>query len=126
MLQSVKIMQQCLEKMLDGLVVIEVGKVVFLRCVEMKSLMEVLIYYFKLYIEGYCVLEGEVYVVVEVLKGEFGVYLVFDGFNKLYCCKIRVFGFFYFQVMDFLCKGYMLVDVLVVLGLLDIVFGEVD
>ena len=93
---------------------------------DMKTSMESLIHHFKLYTEGFHVPAGEVYAAVEAPKGEFGVYLVADGTNKPYRCKIRAPGFAHLQAMDFLCKGHMLADVSAVLGSLDIVFGEVD
>ncbi len=126
MLQSVRIMQQCLEKMPAGPVVTEAGKIAPPRRADMKNSMEALIHHFKLYTEGYHVPEGEVYAAVEAPKGEFGVYLVSDGSNKPYRCKIRAPGFPHLQAMDFLCKGHMLADVAAVLGSLDIVFGEID
>ena len=131
MRQSVRIMKQCIEK---------------LRCAggrrgrsrrrtarscrrargEMKRSMEALIHHFKLYTEGFHVPAGEVYAAVEAPKGEFGVYLVADGTNKPYRCKIRAPGFAHLQAMDFMCRGHMLADVSAILGSLDIVFGEVD
>ena len=93
---------------------------------QMKQSMEALIHHFKLYTEGFHVPPGEVYAAVEAPKGEFGVYLVSDGSNKAYKCKIRAPGFAHLQAMDFLCKGHMLADVSAILGSLDIVFGEVD
>src|SRR5438132_1185452 len=63
---------------------------------------------------------------VEAPKGEFGVYLVSDGSNKPYKCKIRAPGFAHLQAMDFICRGHLLADVSAILGSLDIVFGEVD
>ena len=93
---------------------------------EMKRSMEALIHHFKLYTEGYHVPAGEVYAAVEAPKGEFGVYLVADGTNKPYRCKIRAPGFAHLQAMDCLCRGHMLADVSAILGSLDIVFGEVD
>ena len=93
---------------------------------EMKRSMEALIHHFKLYTEGFHVPAGEVYAAVEAPKGEFGVYLVADGTNKPYKCKIRAPGFAHLSAMDFLCKGHMLADVSAILGSLDIVFGEVD
>ena len=126
MLQSCKIMKQCLEKMPDGPVLSEDGKVAPPRRGEMKTSMEALIHHFKLYTEGYHVPEGEVYAAVEAPKGEFGVYLVSDGSNKPYRCKIRAPGFAHLAAMDFISKGHMLADVSAILGSLDIVFGEVD
>ena len=128
--QSVRIMKQCLERLASqegrGPVSSVDGKVVPPRREEMKRSMEALIHHFKLYTEGYHVPAGEVYAAVEAPKGEFGVYLVSDGTNKPYRCKLRAPGFQHLQAMDHLCKGHMLADVAAILGSLDIVFGEVD
>jgi NADH-quinone oxidoreductase subunit D len=102
------------------------SKIVPPKRAEMKRSMEALIHHFKLYTEGFHVPEGEVYAGVEAPKGEFGVYLIADGTNKPYKCKIRAPGFAHLSAMDFLCKGYMLADISAILGSLDIVFGEVD
>lgn len=126
MRQSTHLMKQCLEKMEPGPVSDMNNKIVPPKRPEMKRSMEALIHHFKLYTEGYHVPEGEVYAAVEAPKGEFGVYLVSDGSNKPYRCKIRAPGFAHLQAMDFLCKGHMLADVSAILGSLDIVFGEVD
>ena len=93
---------------------------------DMKNSMEALIQHFKLYTEGFKVPEGEVYAAVEAPKGEFGVYLVSDGSNKPYRCKIRAPGYAHLQAMDFLAKGHMLADIPALIGSMDIVFGEVD
>jgi NADH dehydrogenase (ubiquinone) Fe-S protein 2 len=92
----------------------------------MKQLMELLISHFKLYTEGFSVFPGETYTVIEAPKGEFGVYLVSDGSNKPYRCKIRAPGFFHLQGLDFMSKQHMLADVVTIIGTQDIVFGEVD
>ena len=130
MRQSIRIMKQCLEKLRSppgqGPVTVEDNKIVPPKRGEMKSSMEALIHHFKLYTEGYHVPAGEVYAAVEAPKGEFGVYLVADGTNKPYKCKIRAPGFAHLQAMDFLCRGHMLADVSAILGSIDIVFGEVD
>jgi len=130
MRQSVRIMKQCVNRLLGDAKVGPVssidGKVVPPKRGEMKRSMEALIHHFKLYTEGYHVPAGEVYAAVEAPKGEFGVYVVADGSNKPYRCKIRAPGYAHLQAMDFLCKGHMLADVTAVLGSLDIVFGEVD
>ncbi|HEV2000496.1 MAG TPA: NADH-quinone oxidoreductase subunit D [Xanthobacteraceae bacterium] len=130
MRQSVRIMKQCVERLQSaagqGPVVVDDNKIVPPRRSEMKRSMEALIYHFKLYTEGYHVPAGEVYAAVEAPKGEFGVYLVADGSNKPYRCKIRAPGFPHLSAMDFLCRGHMLADVSAVLGSIDIVFGEVD
>ena len=128
MRQSVKIMKQCCKLLREtpGPVSAKDQKVVPPKRAEMKRSMEALIHHFKLYTEGYRVPAGEVYAAVEAPKGEFGVYLVSDGTNKPYRCKLRAPGFAHLQAMDFLCRGHMLADVSAVLGSLDIVFGEVD
>ena len=128
MRQSVSIMRQCCDKLREqgGPVSATNQKIVPPTRGEMKRSMEALIHHFKLYTEGYHVPEGEVYAAVEAPKGEFGVYLVSDGSNRPYRCKIRAPGFAHLQAMDFLCTGHMLADVSAILGSLDIVFGEVD
>jgi NADH-quinone oxidoreductase subunit D len=130
MRQSVRIMKQCIAKLRgpegQGPVSIIDNKIVPPKRGEMKRSMEALIHHFKLYTEGFHVPPGEVYAAVEAPKGEFGVYLVADGTNKAYRCKIRSPGFAHLQAMDFLCRGHMLADVSAILGSIDIVFGEVD
>ncbi len=126
MRQSVRIIEQCIEMMPAGEVLMAGSKVAPPRRGEMKRSMEALIHHFKLYTEGFHVPEGEVYAAVEAPKGEFGVYLVADGTNRPYRAKIRAPGFPHLQAMDHLCKGHMLADVSAILGSLDIVFGEID
>ncbi|WP_261402940.1 NADH-quinone oxidoreductase subunit D [Chenggangzhangella methanolivorans] len=128
MRQATHIMQQCCARLKTekGRISTLDGKVAPPKRAEMKRSMEGLIHHFKLYTEGYRVPEGEVYAAVEAPKGEFGVYLVSDGTNKPYRCKIRAPGFAHLQAMDHLCRGTMLADVSAILGSLDIVFGEVD
>ncbi len=130
MRESLKIMRQCCEKLLSepgrGPHVAEDKKAVPPKRSDMKRSMEALIHHFKLYTEGVHVPEGEVYTCVEAPKGEFGVYLVSDGSNKPYRCKIRAPGFPHLQAMDYMNRGHMLADVSAILGSLDIVFGEID
>ena len=126
MRQSVRIVRQCIENMPDGPVMTEDGKVGPPSRGEMKRSMEALIHHFKLYTEGFHVPPGETYTAVEAPKGEFGVYLVSDGTNKPYRCKIRAPGFAHLQAMDYLCKGHMLADSVAILGAMDVVFGEID
>jgi len=130
MRQSVRIMKQCIGKLRgpegQGPVAIEDNKIFPPRRAQMKRSMESLIHHFKLYTEGFRVPAGEVYAAVEAPKGEFGVYLVADGTNKPYKCKIRSPGFAHLQAMDYMCRGHLLADVSAILGSLDIVFGEVD
>ena len=130
MRQSTHIMQQCVTKLLapegQGPITTRQGKVAPPPRAEMKRSMEALIHHFKLYTEGFHVPAGEVYTAVEAPKGEFGVYLVSDGSDKPYRCKIRAPGYAHLQAMDFMCREHMLADVSAILGSLDIVFGEVD
>jgi NADH-quinone oxidoreductase subunit D len=126
MRQCLRLMHQCVERMPDGPVVVENHKVTPPRRGEMKRSMEALIHHFKLYTEGYHVPPGETYTAVEAPKGEFAVFLVSDGSNRPYRCKIRAPGFAHLSAMDFLCKGHMLADSVAILGSIDIVFGEVD
>jgi NADH-quinone oxidoreductase subunit D len=130
MRQSARIMKQCCEKLLSaegqGPHASDDRKVVPPKRDDMKRSMEALIHHFELYTEGFHVPEGEVYTCVEAPKGEFGVYLVADGSNKPYRCKIRAPGFPHLQAMDFMNRGHMLADVSAILGSLDIVFGEID
>lgn len=124
--QSLEIMKQCVERMPIGDINGGEGKIAPPPRAEMKRSMEALIHHFKLYTEGYHVPAGEVYRAVEAPKGEFGVYLVSDGSNKPYRCKIRAPGFAHLQAMDEISRGHMLADVSAILGSIDIVFGEVD
>tara|TARA_R100001244_G_scaffold20643_8_gene21661 strand:+ start:77974 stop:79206 length:1233 start_codon:yes stop_codon:yes gene_type:complete len=124
--QSARIMRQCLNEMPDGPVSSTDRKIVPPKRAEMKQSMEALIHHFKLYTEGFHVPAGEVYVATESPKGEFGVYLVSDGTNKPYRCKIRPTAFSHLQAMDFMTKGHMLPDATAILGAIDVVFGECD
>jgi NADH-quinone oxidoreductase subunit D len=130
MRQATRIMKQCVERLRSpegqGPVSSVDNKIVPPHRAEMKRSMEGLIHHFKLYTEGFHVPEGEVYAAVEAPKGEFGVYLIADGSNRPYRCKIRAPSFAHLSAMDFLTRGHMLADVTAVIGSLDIVFGEVD
>jgi NADH-quinone oxidoreductase subunit D len=110
----------------EGPVITQNHKVTPPRRNEMKRSMEALIHHFKLYTEGYHVPEGDTYTAVEAPKGEFGVYLVADGSNKPYRCKIRAPSFAFMQALEVMSVGHMLGDVPAILGSLDVVFGEVD
>ncbi|WP_265026012.1 MULTISPECIES: NADH-quinone oxidoreductase subunit D [unclassified Wolbachia] len=124
--QSVSLVKQCIEKMPEGPVKTEDRKISPPPRAEMKKSMEALIHHFKLYSEGYHVPKGEAYTAVEAPKGEFGVYIVSDGTNRPYRCRIRAPGFAHLQALDFMAKGHMLADVAAIIGSLDIVFGEID
>ena len=126
MRESVNIIKYCLINMPKGPIKTIDGKISPPKKSKLKNSMEALIHHFKLFTEGYRVDPGEIYSAVEAPQGEFGVFLISDGSNKPYKCKIRAPGFSHLQAMDYLMKGHMLADVPAVLGSLDIVFGEVD
>ncbi len=128
MYESLKIMKQAIDKIekTDGPVKVNDYKISPPPRAEMKSSMEAMIHHFKLYTEGYHVPAGETYTAVEAPKGEFGVYLVSDGTNKPYRCRIRAPGFAHLQALDFMSRGHQLADTVSIIGSLDIVFGEID
>jgi NADH-quinone oxidoreductase subunit D len=126
MRQSTRIIQQCLQDMPQGPVMIDNNKVALPRRERMKNSMEEMIHHFKLVSEGYHVPAGETYTATEAPKGEFGVYLVSDGGNRPYRCKIRAPSFAHLQALEIMSKGYMIADVAAIIGSLDIVFGEID
>ena len=124
--QSMRIMKQCLLEMPEGPVCSDDRKIVPPKRAEMKQSMEALIHHFKLYTEGFHVPAGSVYVATESPKGEFGVYLVADGTNKPYRCKIRPTAFSHLQAIEMMSKGHMLADTTAIIGAIDVVFGECD
>jgi NADH-quinone oxidoreductase subunit D len=128
MRQSNRIIKQCIDWLREnpGPVMVEDRKVAPPSREEMKADMEALIHHFKLFTEGYCVPEGEVYAAIEHPKGEFGIYMISDGANKPYRVKIRAPGFAHLAAMDEMTRGHMLADVVAVIGTQDIVFGEID
>jgi NADH dehydrogenase (ubiquinone) Fe-S protein 2 len=127
MRQSVRIIQQVLNQIVDGPVKVDDYKIVPPSRQEMKSNMEALIHHFKHFTEGISSIgRGETYTAIEAPKGEFGVYLVSDGSNKPYRCKIRTPGFAHLQGLNFMSKGHMIADVVTIIGTQDIVFGEID
>ncbi len=128
MRQSARIIKQCVQWLRDnpGPVMIGDHKVAPPKRADMKDDMESLIHHFKLFTEGYCPPEGEVYAAVEAPKGEFGCYIVSDGANKPYRLKVRAPGFAHLSAMQTMAKGHMLADVVAIIGTMDIVFGEID
>lgn len=128
MRQSNRIIKQCIDwlRANPGPVILDNSKVAPPKRAVMKDDMEALIHHFKLFTEGYCVPEGEVYSAIEHPKGEFGIYMVSDGANKPYRVKIRAPGFPHLAAMNEMSKGHMLADVVAIIGTMDIVFGEID
>jgi NADH dehydrogenase (ubiquinone) Fe-S protein 2 len=126
MRQSVNIIQQVLNKIPEGPVKLNDKKITNPNRYQMKTSMESLIHHFKYYSENISPNPGETYTVIEAPKGEYGVFLVSDGSNKPYRCKIKAPGFAHLQALDFMSKNHMLADVVTIIGTQDIVFGEID
>jgi NADH-quinone oxidoreductase subunit D len=126
MRESVEIIRQAVERLPEGPVKVDNHKISPPKRSDMKHSMEALIEHFKLFTEGYRVPAGETYTAVEAPKGEFGVYLVSDGTNRPYRCKIRPPGFAHLQSLDLISRGHMLADLVANIGSIDIVFGEID
>ena len=126
MRQSLRLIMQCLNGMPEGIIKADDRKLSPPSRTQMKQSMESLIHHFKLYTEGFTVPASSTYTAVEAPKGEFGVFLVSNGTNRPYRCKIRAPGFAHLQGLDFMSKHHMLADVVTIIGTQDIVFGEVD
>jgi NADH:ubiquinone oxidoreductase subunit D len=126
MRQSVRLILQCIEQMPAGIVKVSDKKITPPSRKEVKTSMEALIHHFKLYSKGFDIPTNETYVSTEAPKGEFGVYLVSDGTNKPYRCKIKAPGFAHLQGLHFMSQGHMIADVVTIIGTQDIVFGEID
>lgn len=124
--QSIYIINYCLNNIPTGIIKIDNQKVSSPARNVLKDSMEGLIHHFKLYSEGFIVPQGEAYTAVEAPKGEFGIYLVSDGSNQPYRCKIKAPGFSHLQGLDFMTRGHLLADVVTIIGTQDIVFGEID
>ena len=126
MRESLKIIEQCLNNIPEGVVITKDTKLTPPTRKELKTSMEALTHHFKLYTQGFTANKGETYTASEAPKGEFGVYLVSDGSNRPYRCKIKSPGFSHLQALDFMSKDHMIADVVTIIGTQDIVFGEVD
>nr|YP_009186128.1 NADH dehydrogenase subunit 7 [Skeletonema marinoi]ALO71425.1 NADH dehydrogenase subunit 7 [Skeletonema marinoi] len=126
MKESLKIIEQCLNSMPLGYIKTNDFKISPPTRSEMKQSMEALIHHFKMYTQGVIIPSSETYIGTEAPKGEFGVYLVSDGTNRPYRCKIKAPGFNHLQALDFMSKGHLIADVVTIIGTQDIVFGEVD
>jgi NADH dehydrogenase (ubiquinone) Fe-S protein 2 len=126
MRQSIKIIEQCIIKCPEGPIKTHDKKVSFSSRVDIKQSMESLIHHFKFSSEGIILPQGEIYIAAEAPKGEFGVYLVSNGTNNPYRCKIKAPGFTHLQALNFMVKDHMIADLVTIIGTQDIVFGEVD
>jgi NADH dehydrogenase I D subunit len=126
MYESCHIILQCINFLNEGSLVFMNNKISLPKKNNMKFVMESLIHHFKNFTEGFNVPKNDIYVAVEAPKGEFGVYLLSNGLNKPFRCKIKAPGFAHLQALNFLSVGHMIADVVTIIGTLDIVFGEVD
>jgi NADH-quinone oxidoreductase subunit D len=126
MRQSINIIEQCFSLLENGSIKNGNFKMGVSNRFEMKSSMEALIHHFKIYTEGLVLPSGESYTATEAPKGEFGVFLVSNGTEKPYRCKIKAPGFGHLQALDSMSKGHMIADVVTIIGTQDIVFGEID
>jgi NADH dehydrogenase (ubiquinone) Fe-S protein 2 len=126
MRQSINIIEQCFDLIEPGSIKSSNFKMGTSYRAEMKSSMEALIHHFKTYTEGFILPSGEIYSATEAPKGELGVYLVSNGSDKPYRCKIKAPGFGHLQALDTMARGHMIADVVTIIGTQDIVFGEVD
>jgi NADH:ubiquinone oxidoreductase subunit D len=132
MRESLRIILQCIEflgilkDLNDSAYIFEDYKFVPPSRNFMKSNMEALIHHFKLYTEGFAIKTEETYSIVEAPKGEFGVFLVSDGSNRPYRCRIKSPGFLHLQALDFMSKNLLLADLVTIIGTQDLVFGEID
>lgn len=126
MRQSVFLIKQCIDQIPGGIIRTENKKVTPPSRLEIKQSMEALIHHFKLYTEGLNVTAGETYTATEAPKGEFGIYLVSNGSERPYRCKIKAPGFSHLQSLNDMSSGHMIADVVTIIGTQDIVFGEID
>ena len=121
--ESIGIVQQALAGMPNGPIKADAPKIVLPDREKMKTQMEALIYHFKIVTEGFAVPEGEVYSAVESPRGEMGYYIVSDGTAKPYRVHMRAPSFANLQVLQKMCEGRLIADVVAAIGSIDIVLG---
>ena len=126
MRQSINIIKQCIDNIPNGLIKTDNFKITAPSKKKMQTSMESLIHHFKFYSEGIYTKPAHIYKGVEAPKGETGLFLISDGTNRPYRCKIRTPGFMHLQALNHMCSGHMIADLVTVIGTQDIVFGEVD
>jgi NADH dehydrogenase (ubiquinone) Fe-S protein 2 len=118
--QSLRIIHQCLNKMPAGPIRVEDYKISPPPRAAMKENMEALIHHFLLFTKGYTVPPGETYSAIEAPKGEMGVYVVSDGSERPYRCKIRAPGFAHLGGFDQISRGHLLADAVAIIGTMDL------
>ncbi|MDE3228837.1 MAG: NADH-quinone oxidoreductase subunit D [Chloroflexota bacterium] len=124
--QSLRIIQQAMDRLPSGPWAVEDHKIVAPPKFEISSNMEALIHHFKLYTEGYRPPAGEVYVRTESPKGDLGFYMVSDGSARPYRMRVRAPSFANLAALPQMIEGQLLSDVVAAIGSIDIVLGEVD
>lgn len=125
-LESLKILRQCVEKMPEGDYRVEDTKVTPPSRDTIDTSMEALIHHFKLFTEGIKVPKGEVYVAIESPRGEIGCYLISDGDSKPYRMHIRGPSFYNLQAMETMTKDHLVADAVAAVSSIDPIMGEVD
>jgi NADH-quinone oxidoreductase subunit D len=126
MRQSLRIVEQALDRLPLGPVRSNNRKYVPPPRSEIGTSMEALIHHFKLWTEGFTPPNGSVYSAVESPRGELGVYLESDGGPKPYRVHWRAPSFTNMQILPFLAKGHLVADLVALIGTVDIVLGDVD
>lgn len=126
MRQSNEIVRQALEGMPEGAIKADAPVVVLPDREKMKTEMEALIFHFKIVTEGFTVPEGEVYQAIESPRGEMGYYVVSDGTAKPLRVHNRAPSFASLQALEKMCIGRLIADVVVAIGTIDIILGEID
>ncbi|MEZ0397160.1 MAG: NADH dehydrogenase (quinone) subunit D [Anaerolineales bacterium] len=126
MRESLKIVEQALNKLPLGPVRSNNRKYVPPPRSEIGVSMEALIHHFKLWTEGFNAPKGYVYSAVESPRGELGVYLESDGGPKPYRVHWRTPSFDNLQALPLMTKGHLIADLVAIIGSIDIVLGDVD
>ncbi len=126
MWQSLRIIEQGLDKLPDGPVNIDDRKIVPPPRAELGHSMEAVIHHFKIWTEGFSAPKGFVYQAIESPRGEFGVHLRGDGGPKPARVHFRAPSYVNLASLPNLSKGLFMADVVSIIGSLDIVLGEID
>jgi len=126
MRQSLRIVEQAMDKMPSGPVRSNNRKFIPPPRSELGVSMEALIHHFKLWTEGYFAPKEGVYAATESPRGELGVYLEGDGGSKPFRVHMRTPSFIHLQSMPLLTKGHFVADVVGIIGSIDIVLGDAD
>ena len=124
--ESMRIVEQILDKMPPGEYRIQDKKVTPPPRVRIDQSMEALIHHFKIFTEGFKVPEGEAYACVESPRGELGVYMVSDGTSTPYRMHVRGPSFINVQTMPHLMQNGLIADGVAIISSVDPIMGEVD